>query len=683
MKKVKVVAKENLQKKIPMVDIEVQSDDRLFLITDSKIVTHNSGNIGAVQHFATGALALSLAGKLVIKPQDEDTNIYSIAVSMNPFASTNDPARILMSASQQRHAIPLKNAHRPYILSGYESLPAILSSSSFAIKAKKPGVIKYVDNETLVIQYNDGTIESYSLRPSGSGDVDIAIEYDILVEESDRVEAGQLLVKHKYFFDNQGVYRNGIRFYCVILPYKGFNFEDGLIISESAAKKLGVSVHIKQQDIEISEQEDIVNFVYELGHISKGHILVTTKPKHAWLTSDQYEVNPDVLMFSGYKTYPVKYDADILDIQIYAPSEEFVEKNFPNLLPYIKQQIKEANEKLTKYEELGIEADQITKLKANPYGVSYKGAPLKDSIIIRYVYRYENPVKLGDKFANLHGNKGVISAILPDDLMPRDPNGKPFEMIVNPLGIPSRKNPGQLLELYLSRAAHYITESLKQAVKHASYDEAVKILIEFYDVLYERKPKIKNQLVTQIKNMNAKEKQSLVDDFIVDGVVIYSPPVNGLDIDDVKRVYDHYGWKMEDYVYLPEYGPNVKSARPVPYGYQYWLKLRQLSETKMSARSYGKGYQSKTLQPVGEKGAKAQREGELDTWALLAWGAKDLLKEFMTIHADDISSKFQAVREIAYKGSVSLQDLQFTKPVTSRMLKAIIAGMMITDDLNV
>jgi DNA-directed RNA polymerase subunit beta len=587
-----------------------------------------------------------------------------------------------MAASQQRHVIALKSAHRPFILSGYETLPALLSSSAFAIKAKKEGVVKKVTDKFIVIQYKDGTQEVYLLEPTGSGTVKVALEYDVLVEEGQQVKPNQLLAKNKFFFDENGIYTSGIRFYTVFMPYRGFNYEDGLILSESAAKKLGVSVHIDQKDIIVTQQETIVSIITELGHITSKKPLLVTKPKHQLLDVEEYEINPDVLSFSGYKFYPLKYDADILSIEVYAPSEEFVKENFPKLLPIIQRQIEEANETIAEYKKLGLEPDLRTKLKANPYGVSYKGDKLKDYIVIRYIYRYEKPTELGDKFANLHGNKGVVSRIIPDDLMPRDPNGKPFDMIANQLGIVSRKNPGQLLEMYLSRACQYITDKLKEDVTKASYDTAINTLKEFYEVVYERFPRIKDQLIRQLNSMSDEDKKKVIDDFIDKGVIVYSPPVNGLNLNDVLRIYQHYGWKFKDYVTLPEFG-NVKSKYPCAYGYVYWLKLEQMVDTKMSARSYGKRYKSKTMQPVGDKGEKAQREGELDTWSLLSWGSKNILKEFMTIHSDDIKAKFDAVNRIMHQGKVSMEDLEFTKPISNRMLKAYIAGMMITDDLEV
>jgi len=666
-----------------MIDITIDSNDNLFTIQQSRIITHNSGNAGAVQHFATPALTVNIAGKLVLKVPDEDTNIYSLAVSLNPFASCNDPARLLMAASQQRHVIATKGSQRPFILSGYEALPALLSSSTFAIKAKKDGVVKYVDDEIIVIQYNDGSEEVFKLDPNGTGQVNVAVEYDVLVKQGERVKANQLLAKHKYFFDNQGIYKAGLRLYTVFMPYKGFNYEDGIIISESVAKKLGVSVHIERKEIVVNKDEVISFITLEKGRVPKGKSLVITKPRQHLLTYDvDLEISSDALSFSGYTLYPLKHDADILDIEIYAPSEEFVKEYFPELLPYIEKQIQEANEKIQKYHELGLEPDISTKLKADPFGVKYQGEILKDKIVIRYIYRYEKETKLGDKFANLHGNKGVVSRIIPDELMPRDPDGKPFDMIANQLGVVSRKNPGQLLEMYFSRACQYITDMIKEEVKHGSYDTAIQKLKEFYSVVYETKPNLKAQLLQQIDALSPEDKKDLIDDFIANGVVIYSPPVNGLNLDDVLRVYKHYNWKTEDYVTLPELG-NVKSSYPVAFGYLYWFKLEQLVDTKISARSYGKRYKSKTLQPEGDKGERAQREGELDTWSLLSWGAENIIKEFMFIHADDIKAKFQAVRQIMKKGEVSLNDVELHTPVSNRMLKAFIAGMMITEDLDI
>jgi DNA-directed RNA polymerase beta subunit len=559
-----------------------------------------------------------------------------------------------------------------------------LKVGEVTFKAKKDGVIKKVAKNFVVVKYKDGEEEVFFLDPKSSGsEVKVAIEYDILVKEGEKVKKNQLIAKHKYFFDDQGVYKAGMRLYTVFLPYDGYNFQDAIIISETTAKKLGLSVHIEQKLIRIHQYDQIVSMVKDLGQVKAGSNLIVIKPKfHLLDQNDEYDVNPDVVSLAGYKIYNLKHDSDILDIELYAPSREFVEKHFPNLLPLFEKQIQEAKQKLSEYEALGIEPDKLTKLKANPFGVLIGGKRLKNELVVRYTYRYERELTVGDKLANLHGNKGVVARIIPDELMPRDPDGKPFDIIVNQLGVVSRKNIGQLLELYFSRACYYMTEKLKETLKHGSYETALQELKQFYEIVYERKPSIKQQLINQLERLSSQDKKSLIDDFINHGVVLYSSPVDGLNLEDVYRVFNFYGWKLEDYVTLPEFN-NAKTKYPVAYGYLYWLKLKQLVETKLSARSFGKHYQGKTLQPIGAKGERAQREGELDTWSLLSWGANTILSEFMTVHADDLKAKYAITNAIMNKGEASLENVKLDKPVSNKMLKAYLGGMMIIKDLDI
>lgn len=677
----KIKSIEKLPEKQLLIDITC-TDDNLFQI-EKGVISHNSGNAGAVQHLATPAIIKSLAGIPEIADlKDDNTNIFSVAASMSPFASCNDGARMLMASNQQRHVIPPKNAERPLVMSGYEILPALLASQDYVVRAEDDGIVKEVGDDYIIVRYNNGKTKLYQLKVKGIGELGTPTEFVVKVKPGDVVKKNQILAENKYYFTD-GYYRYGFNFYVAIMPYEGFNFEDGIILSESAAKTKTIDTHLKEYIVRIPSHYKIEDLIIDKNtKVGKGTALVICKDESGFANVNPFRFIdskecPRIQEYDTIKYIVDEDDAEVVDIEIYLSSKDLVSKH-PKIKELVLRQIKKYKEMLQKCEEYGAEYDPHLHVLANPFNVTFKGTPLENEIVIVYKVRYNTPTTIGDKFANRHGNKGVVCRIIPDDKMPRDPDGKPFDMIMNPLGIVSRKNPGQLLELYLSRAVKEMEKRIKQAYQKNSLDKAWQEYVNFHKLLYQNHKDLLTKFVEKIQNIDTQTKKRIIEDIITNGAYTFTKPVNGISLKDVLNVYNSYGMKFKDYVYLPEY--DKKSSQPVAFGYMYWMKLRQKAKVKYKATATSP-IKSKTLQP--RSGTGANKAGELDSWSIITYDSPAILRELFAINSDDIDAKKKVIAQIIKEGKASQKDIQKFKPESARLLKVFLAGMMVTDDLDV
>jgi len=270
-------------------------------------------------------------------------------------------------------------------------------------------------------------------------------------------------------------------------------------------------------------------------------------------------------------------------------------------------------------------------------------------------------------------NKGVIALILPDDQMPRDPNGVPFDIIMNPQGVVSRKNIGQLIELFATRLAKYITDKYREEYKKGNKKQALSIVLEFYSHVLN--PELAKSLTKYIKSLKKEDLEKLMHEWYEYGVPILNSPMYPLTLRKIYDLYKTYGLKPKDYIYDPSIGGKTK--KPCAYGYIYWAKTKHLHKKNFHARSIGP-YSVKSGQAVkGKKHEGGQRLGELDVNCLIAYDAPNLLKEFFTIGADDLNAKFRAIEQIYKNGKVSLRDIPNTMTKTVRDLWILLECMAV------
>ena len=276
-------------------------------------------------------------------------------------------------------------------------------------------------------------------------------------------------------------------------------------------------------------------------------------------------------------------------------------------------------------------------------------------------------------------NKGVVSKILPADETPRDSKGKLFEIIANPQGVPSRKNSGQLLELYMGKIVHHVNEKITKLIESKSYIKVINAVETMYVQLMNDSPHRK-AIIASLKKLKSKSNEAQLNKFILyiskNKVSFFNDPIQSLEIKNIVKALHYYGLKPKEKVYDPSIGGMTKN--PVTFGYMYWEKTIHLSAKKMSARSIGP-MQTATNQAKRVSGESGQRVDELSVHTLLSYGVYNYLTEISTLSSDDVDSKYQAIQKIYKEGKIRLSDLKGIKSTTSTQMSTILVAMGVVD----
>lgn len=496
---------------------------------------------------------------IIGKPEDVDflevssKQMVSVAAAGIPFLENDDANRALMGSNMQRQAVPLLEAEAPFIATGIEA--DIAKYSSYNLVAKNAGTVTFVDGSKIFVQRNEnGVTDKYSLRNFERSNQGTIIQQKPLVRLGQTVEAGDLLTDGSSFKD--GELALGKNVLVGFTTWNGYNFEDAVIINERLVKDdVYTSIHIEEQSIQFR----------------------SSRAGNDVLTADIPQVSKHSIRHLD-ETGIVRVGSEVL------PGDVLVGRTSPKGEENPSQEEKLLNSILG-IRSLGIK-DTSLKVKNGHGGTVIhvevlsraNGDLLEEGVekIVKVSIAQKRKIKVGDKMAGRHGNKGVISIVLPEEDMPYLEDGTPLDIMLNPQGVPSRMNIGQILELHLGMAARELGEKF---VTH-SFDGVKKIDIEA--ALEEAK-------------LDKTGKQTLID------------PITG-------RVFD----------------------KPVSVGVMYMLKLNHMVDDKMHGRSVGP-YSLITQQPLGGKSQNGgQRFGEMETWALESYGATNVLQEILTYKSDDI-----------------------------------------------
>ncbi len=513
--------------------------------------------------------------------------MVSVATSMIPFLENDDATRALMGSNMQRQAVPLVRSQAPVIGTGMEYHAGKYSGA--IVSAKRSGVVKYVSAEMIKIENKDGEIDEYPLLNFSRSNQGTCVGHRPIVNLGDKV------MKDDVIADGQstelGEIALGANLLIAFMTWEGYNYEDAILISEELVKyDVLSSIHIEKYEIESRQtklgpeeitnelpnvsQEALRNLdekgVIRIGaEVSSGDILVgKVTPKGE---SDPTPEDRLLKAIFGEKSKEVK------DMSLRVPHGE------KGIIIDVKEFSRENGDEL-------------------PPGVNE---------LIRVYIAKKRKISVGDKMAGRHGNKGVISKILPREDMPFLDDGTPVEVVLNPLGVPSRMNIGQVLEVHLGLAA----KSLGWHIATPVFDGANE-----FDI------------------MNLLEKAG-------------HPRDGKLPIRDGRT---------------GEYFNN----RPT-VGYMYMLKLHHLVDDKLHARSVGP-YSLVTQQPLGGKAQfGGQRFGEMEVWALEAYGAAHTLQEILTIKSDDVIGRVRAYEQITKGESVPEPGMPESFKVLVKELKSL------------
>jgi DNA-directed RNA polymerase subunit beta len=504
--------------------------------------------------------------------------IVSVATSLIPFLEHDDANRALMGSNMQRQAVPLLKPERPLVGTGLEAQAA--RDSGMVVVSRTDGEVSYVDATRIRVRPNPNSPEiEYPISKYQRSNQDTCLNQRPLVQKGDKVVAGQVLADGSS--TEGGELALGQNILVAYMPWEGYNYEDAILISERLVQEdLYTSIHIEKYEIEARQTklgpEEITREIPNVGEDSlrqldeQGIIRIG-----AWVESG------DILV--GKVTPKGESDQP--------PEEKLLRAIFGEKARDVRD-----NSLRVPNGEKGrvVDVRVFTREQGDEL-------PPGANMVVRVYVAQKRKIQVGDKMAGRHGNKGIISRILPMEDMPYLPDGTPVDIVLNPLGVPSRMNVGQVFECLLGWAATNLGLRFKLTPFDEMYGE-------------ESSRTIVHGKLTEARDRNHKEW-------------LFDPEAPGK-----IQVFDGRTGEPFD--------------RPITVGMAYMLKLVHLVDDKIHARSTGP-YSLVTQQPLGGKAQQGgQRFGEMEVWALEAFGAAYTLQELLTVKSDDMQGRNEALNAI-------------------------------------
>jgi DNA-directed RNA polymerase beta subunit len=563
----------------------------------------------------------------------------SIPVSMVPFCEHDDQTRLQMSSSQMRQAIMLQKFDKPMIQSGCEGL--YTDYTQFVKRAKKDGEVIHIDGKYIMAQYTDGEIDIFdiSYRKVYVENVDFMQVY---VEMGDKFRAGDILAESNFCKD--GSINIGKNLLTAVMSYYGDNYEDAIVISNRLVKERTLmSVHFRDLSFTIPPHKVLMSLNKEkyqplpkvLEEIKRGNPYAILKTINA---EDYYSVfqEENVLrakskyIISEVNIYPNEWNTELPEYK------DWVEATIENQKEKEHYLCKIIKNKLPTKEAKRFIKENSLDIFSNVGNYKIKKEKINGIHVEMYAIHFRH-VQVGDKLANRHGNKGVISRIIPHEKMPLTEDGRHVDICINPLGIISRMNIGQLYELHLSLCLEYLKASLmEKLVTKKPQKEIRDYLLGFIKIVDRTKSGwYHKQFKEQLPDKIGKE-------FITE-LNLIQPPFESIHLDDLKKAFEYVSAPYKQKIYDPVSKCHLLNR--IAVGYIYFFRMVHIAEEKLAARGIG-AYARRTLQPLGGRRNKGgQRCGEMETASLIGHDAPANLLEFLTTKSDCIDKKNQFIRD--------------------------------------
>ncbi|MDE2291185.1 MAG: DNA-directed RNA polymerase subunit beta [Elusimicrobia bacterium] len=572
--------------------------------------------------------------------------VVSVSASLVPFLEHDDANRALMGANMQRQAVPLLVSEPPCVGTGFED--RVAQDSGACVNAKRPGRVLYAAGDIVAVNAGDGDdedIDIYELKKYRRSNQDTTVNQRPIVNAGEVVKKGQILADGPAVKDGQLAL--GKNLLVGFMPWEGYNFEDAIVLSEKIVKEdILTSLHISEfaieaRDTKLGPEEitrdipnvgaDALEYLDEHGivipstNVRPGDILVgKVTPK------GEQQMTPEERLLKvifGKKAEDVQdasmrvppgVSGKVIGVRVFVRREKLTKQDEKRRVGEVNDRLESSLAALKEYKKE--QAEALKELKGTKkkeeeerLKVFFKlmerrlqdeaardienikqgdDLPVTVNKIVKVYVASRRKLQVGDKLAGRHGNKGVVAKIVPVEDMPFLPDGTPLDVVLSPLGVPSRMNVGQLLETMLGWAAHTMGVQAQTAVFDGAKEE------EIYELVRQAKKKLKE-----------------------DGV-----PEKYLPTDDCRiTLYDgRTGQPFQEKITI---------------GYMYILKLIHLVEDKIHARSTGP-YSLITRQPLGGKAQfGGQRFGEMEVWAIEGYGAAYALQEFLTVKSDDVAGR--------------------------------------------
>ncbi|TWD17196.1 DNA-directed RNA polymerase subunit beta [Marihabitans asiaticum] len=570
---------------------------------DKYIVAQANAELSDDQRFVNERVLARTKGGEVDQVPAEDVDymdvsprqMVSAATAMIPFLEHDDANRALMGANMQRQAVPLVRAEAPYVGTGMEHRAAL--DSGDVVRAEKAGVVTEVSADLVTVAQDDGGSRSYRIMKFNRSNQGNSYNQRVMVAEGEHVEAGQLLADGPA--TDGGEMALGRNLLVAFMPWEGYNYEDAIILSQRLVQDdVLSSIHIEEHEVDARD----------------------TKLGPEEITRDIPNVSEEVLADLDERGI-IRIGAEVRDGDLLVgkvtPKGETELTPEERLLRAIfgekAREVRDTSMKVPHGETgtvIGVKVFDKDEGDELPPGVNQ---------LVRVYVANKRKITDGDKLAGRHGNKGVISKILPVEDMPFLEDGTPVDVVLNPLGVPGRMNIGQILELHLGWAA-------SRGWEIAGNPEWAQMIPE--DA---RSAEPDTRVASPVFDGASEEE--------IRGLLDSTRPTR-----DGQRLIDSSGKTQ-----LFDGRSGEPYPDPVSVGYMYILKLHHLVDDKIHARSTGP-YSMITQQPLGGKAQfGGQRFGEMEVWALEAYGASYALQELLTIKSDDVTGRVK-VYEAVVKG---------------------------------
>ena len=528
--------------------------------------------------------------------------VFSVATSMIPFLQNDDANRALMGSNMQRQAVPLMLTDSPVVGTGMEAKAAV--DSGVCVVAKRGGVVERSASNEVIIKADDGTRDTYKLLKFSGSNQGACYNQRPIVFRGDRVEKGDVLADGPS--TSQGELALGKNPLIGFMTWEGYNYEDAVLLSERLVQEdVYTSIHISEYEAEARD----------------------TKLGPEEITRDVPGVGDDALKNldeRGIIRVGAEVRAgDILVGKVTPKGETELTAEERLLRAIFGEKAREVRDTSLKvpHGEYGIILDAKVFTREN-------GDELSPGVnqCVRVYIAQKRKISVGDKMAGRHGNKGVVSRILPVEDMPFLPNGRPLDIVLNPLGVPSRMNIGQVLEIHLGLAARALGFKIETPVFNGADENDIMDTLELAN----------DYVNTSWEEFSAKWKDTLDERVYnyLDENKAYREEWKGVPISRTGKVQLRDGRTGEEF------------DSPVTIGFMHYLKLHHLVDDKIHARSTGP-YALVTQQPLGGKAQfGGQRFGEMEVWALEAYGAAYTLQEILTFKSDDVTGRVKAYEAI-------------------------------------
>ena len=528
--------------------------------------------------------------------------VFSVATSMIPFLENDDANRALMGSNMQRQAVPLLTTEAPVVGTGMEHKAAV--DSGMCVVAKNAGLVELATSREIVIKCNDGKRDTYRLTKFARSNQSNCYNQKPIVTKGDVVEKGQVIADGPS--TSNGEIALGKNPLIGFMTWEGYNYEDAVLLSERLVMDdVYTSVHIEEYEAEARD----------------------TKLGPEEITRDVPGVGDDALKDlddRGIIRIGAEVRAgDILVGKVTPKGETELTAEERLLRAIFGEKAREVRDTSLKvpHGEYGIIVDAKVFTREN-------GDELSPGVnqSVRIYIAQKRKISVGDKMAGRHGNKGVVSRVLPVEDMPFLPNGRPLDIVLNPLGVPSRMNIGQVLELHLSLASKVLGFNVATPVFNGADENDIMDTLE---------------MANDYANKTWEEFEERWGDKVNDDIMKYlwdnrdhREEWKGVPIDRTGKVQLRDGRTGQEF------------DSPVSIGFMHYLKLHHLVDDKIHARSTGP-YSLVTQQPLGGKAQfGGQRFGEMEVWALEAYGASYTLQEILTVKSDDVVGRVKTYEAI-------------------------------------